>query len=251
VGVRHVRYAVRAPGGEWAGRYRVGIPARSDGARPVRDAEDGWPPLFDGSFDGALLWASASTSGAFSARVAAANPTDDRCADLAFDPCGGAIEGHWTLAAACGTADQVTGQSSYGGDDPYAGCDPLDHVEDQPFEAHGSLSFGVDGTYDTTDRFTEWGHATTTLACLDAIGWACDAPCTSDGTTCDCTWVDGEGLGAGYGGAWAYGADPGTVDLDGASLRYCVDGDSLILERLTPGSPWVPGDPYYLVYDRR
>lgn len=235
------RYLVDTGSVGWVGRFTVTLPTRSGGpAWAVRDARDGLRPLVDSAALSGTVRATGSEDGAFTSRMAALSPIDDRCTDAPFEPCGGDIDGRWELTDACGSTAQIAG-ISWGGSDPYEACKPLDYVVDYPFAASGSVTFMADGTFESSSHATVLEHQTVTLGCLEEIGEECLSSCTNDGITCSCVWPKTEGS-SGSELDWVLVADG--VEIGGVVYRYCVDGDTLALEH-----PHSDG-PYLMYYQR-
>ncbi len=231
-------YAVDAGGVEWADRFEITLPLRrgAEAVEAARDAEDGLRPLVDGAVSGGTIAATGSSAGTFAPRMLGANPIDERCTDVPFAPCGGAVEGRWALERACGSINQVTG-ISWEGPDPYATCAPHASLVDYPLEVGGNVSFGGDGSFGRFSSATIWKHEIISFECLETVGEECPPDCARDGELCDCTWEWSAGE-ASEGGVWSYD-DEGGLLVDDRSLRHCVDGDQLTVEHRNSEGPFL------------
>lgn len=237
-------YSVETPA--LAGRFAIAMPDHSDARNPiavVRRGPDGLRPLIDSATFAGSVSATSSEPATFAIRVIVGNPTDDRCTDAPFEPCGGTIEGDWVLDRACGTSEQVTGVS-WEGPDPYAACDPYDYVIDYPFSATGTVHFGGNASFSIGSAAVIRKHTIIATRCLGAVDETCASECERRAGLCDCTWDFAEGSSFAEAGGWAYG-DAGTVTVDGTPFRYCVEGDTLTLEYANYQGP------YTMIYTRQ
>jgi hypothetical protein len=235
-------YAVDAGDVGWAGRFRVELPRRTrrGPATAARDAEDGLRPLVD-SEDGGVVTASSSQSGLFVARSVEGAP-DDRCTDPPFVPCGGDLDGTWSLASACGTVEQLFGYDVATGK-PYAACEADAALVDYPWDLYGSVTFGADGTFFESVGGSLVEHRLVSLECLERVGESCHSACRIVDDLCDCRW-DVYTFDTSTELEWS--ASGTELTMGTSTDPYCVQGDVLGVL-----SSRRSGDPFMTYYVRR
>lgn len=242
-------YRVSAPDAVLNERFVVSLATSSEDDAPTDCAaaltEDGWRCLVDTELLDGSSEASASTFTDFTVRAGSDDIVDHRCTDVPFEPCGGALEGSWTLTGACGSMGQVTGVTFEFDSDPYEACDPFEHYMEFPFSVDASLEFRGDGTLRVSEQFSISGHTMVTEACLAQVGETCSEDCTSNEGVCDCVSLSSVG-GHGSDEPWAYGED-GTFIYFEQPFGYCLQEDRLTVE--FPGRQDVL-DPHIRVYER-
>lgn len=224
-------YRVNAPDAVLNDRILLSLAINSENDAPTECAaaltEDGWRCLVDTEVLDGSSEASASTFTDFTVRASSDDIVDHRCTDVPFEPCGGELEGSWTLTGACGSMEQVTG-TSFTFDDPYEACGPFEHYMDFPFSVDASLEFRSDGTLRTLEDFEIVGHTMVTEDCLAQSGETCPEDCAIDEGVCDCVSLSSVGH-RGSDEAWTYGGD-GTFIYFEQAFGYCVQEDRLTVE---------------------
>ena len=254
-------YEVSAESARLVKPASISVPGRGEPANCLlTQTRDGWRCLGDsaGDGDGAATasfarFAAFTTRGEISGEVA-----DDSCVDLPFTPCGGDIVGEWKLVRACGSREQVTNQHSTK-PDRYESCGPGASYSAHPYSVSATFDFTTDPVqeelegeptglkgfaYERTGGGTIWEHELVTEECLSQVGETCNSSvCVSDGLVCECIIQDSTWNSAGGG---SYEIVNGELFLDGDThaSSYCVQGDSLVIQRPHPAGA------YQMVYQR-
>ncbi len=238
-------YRVKAPDAVLNERFLLSLATSTENDAPTECAaaltEDGWRCLVDTEVLDGSSEASASIFTDFTVRAESDDIVDHRCTDVPFEPCGGELEGSWTLTGACGSMQQVTGAFFTVGD-PYEACGPFEHYLDFPFSLDASLEFRSNGTLRALEDFEIVGHTMVTEECLAQVDESCPEGCTIDDGVCDCITLSSVGH-RGSDEPWAYG-EAGTYIYFEQAHGYCVQEDRLTIE-----FPSQDGS-YLRVYDR-
>ena len=259
------RYEVAGLESEQDARYQLVLPRTSPTGDPVlrKRASQGFASLLDSNATTEAIRASGVGPGVYAGITTPPSVEDARCTELEFSPCGGELDGSWTLAQACGSIPNITGEQYSGATEPYEVCTDAEVFVDSPFTVGGKLRFseyvGV-GFFELNRNHELWEYSVVAQSCLDRAGSTCDPFCSSEEGACVCTYFKSQAS-SGSGEFWEYGdegefrtrsepsenpEDQGSEDYEvGPGIPYCVQGDDLTVKYR--GSD---GAPYFLRYTR-
>ncbi len=232
-------------------RLDIALPSTSDDACVLAELAADWRCLADSESRDSFVYASFDTPRAFTTRVSIVDDIEDdkTCANFAFEPCGGDVEGTWDLVRAC--ARQVhLGGGVRTSPNPYASCGADEVYRNQPFSARLTWTFSNDPgstpghrAYRRDRAGRAWERTLVTEECLASVGESC--ACESNGFVCECvdevsTWVGGGG------GSYRVEDDHLILDHQERVAPHCVRGDELVIEQTD-----LDGSPYHFVFRRR